>query len=249
MEKIGYSLVELKSNNEVKFWDTYPNAVEIYNDETNMNDVLYGVSIGYEHKGYKFCERYVIDNLPSEFHKLEGYTYDLSNNNLILTKTYTVDNIDNIKIKIKNKINIKCNNKINEGISFANTIFQTTAEARENIAGVSQLATLAIISGKGVVNNLYWSDEIDENNNPRPFTFIDLYNNYIEMDALTVINFGKYVAFMKKTFIYFARNLKDQINNCNTYEEIIKINIDENWPNFVTWPEATEEDINNLLNI
>jgi hypothetical protein len=94
--------------------------------------------------------------------------------------------------------------KINSGFTFNGIRFQSRPDDRENIAGASQLAFMAIVAG-AQPGNLRWHEGSSD------FAWIAEDNSIHTMDAHTVVAFAQCAANYKSACIFYARYLKDQI--------------------------------------
>lgn len=92
--------------------------------------------------------------------------------------------------------------RINAGIVFQGTLFQSRPADRENIAGAAQLAFMAALGGAEVGNLRWMSPDAD-------FAWIAADNSLVPMGAQTVVAFGRAAAERKQALIFAARQLKD----------------------------------------
>ena len=107
--------------------------------------------------------------------------------------------------------------RIDAGIEFQGTLYQSGTTDRENIAGAAQLAFMAVIGG-AEPGDLRWSSpEAD-------FAWIASDNSLVPMDAQTVVAFGKAAAERKQALIFAARQLKDMLEIPADYTD------DKWWP-------------------
>jgi hypothetical protein len=109
---------------------------------------------------------------------------------------------------------------INGGFTFDGARFQTRPDDRENIAGAAQLAFMAMMGG-AQPGDLHWHGQIE------PFAWIAEDNSLIQMDAPTVVAFAKAAASFKSACVFYARELKDQIEAA---ENPASVNIETGWP-------------------
>jgi hypothetical protein len=93
-------------------------------------------------------------------------------------------------------------NRIDGGIVFKNTHFQTRDEDRENIAGAVTWAVIAVMNGAKVGDYKWHGGKED-------FAWIATDNSLVPMDAYDVIEFGKAAAAWKSEQIFAARAIKD----------------------------------------
>lgn len=92
--------------------------------------------------------------------------------------------------------------RIDAGVEFQGAVFQSRGTDRENIAGAAQLGFMAIVAG-AQPGDFRWS------NPDQDFTWIASDNSLVEMDAQTVVAFGKASAERKQALIFAGRMLKD----------------------------------------
>jgi hypothetical protein len=93
--------------------------------------------------------------------------------------------------------------RIDAGFTFKGKLYQTRQTDRENIAGASQIAFMAIVGG-AEAGDLRWADPDND------YVWIAMDNTLTPMDAQTVVEFGKAAAARKTQLIYAARELKNQ---------------------------------------
>jgi hypothetical protein len=93
--------------------------------------------------------------------------------------------------------------RIDGTFMFGGVVYQSRPQDRENIAGASQMAHIALTLGGKLPGDLYWHDGTD------PFVWIAADNSLNPMDAPTVIAFGQAAAAHKHAHIFAARQLKD----------------------------------------
>lgn len=92
--------------------------------------------------------------------------------------------------------------RIDAGFEFEGVRYQSRPGDRENIAGKSLEAFMAIVSG-AQPGDLRWS------NPERDFAWIAADNSLVPMDAQTVMAFGKAASAHKETHVFAARQLKE----------------------------------------
>ena len=107
-----------------------------------------------------------------------------------------------LRARTQDAIDAERDRRIDAGLTFNGVRFQTRAADRENVAGASQLATLAIMAG-AQPGDLRWHGGAAD------FAWIAEDNSIVTMDAQMVIDFGKAVAAHKSAHIFAARALKD----------------------------------------
>ena len=107
-----------------------------------------------------------------------------------------------IRARTQDAIDAERDRRIDGGVTFNGTRFQTRPADRENVAGATQLATLAVMAG-AQAGNLRWHGGASD------FAWIAEDNSVVTMDAQTVIAFGQAVAAHKSGHIFAARALKD----------------------------------------
>jgi hypothetical protein len=102
--------------------------------------------------------------------------------------------------------------KIAEGFEFDGVMYDSRPEDQKRISGASLLAYMAVANG-AQPGDYYWHGGID------PFEWIAQDNTTVQMDAFTVIEFGKKAAEHEKRYIFAARNLKDMDVIPDDYED------------------------------
>jgi hypothetical protein len=107
-----------------------------------------------------------------------------------------------LRARTQDAIDAERDRRIDAGVTIDGTRFQTRPADRENVAGATQLATLAVMGG-AQAGDLRWHGGGSD------FAWIAEDNSTIPMDAQTVIAFGQAVAAMKSAHIFAARSLKD----------------------------------------
>ncbi len=101
------------------------------------------------------------------------------------------------------------------GFEFNGKRYQSFPTDRENIAGASQLAFMAIVAGSPA-GNLKWRGADTED-----FHWIAEDNSLTPMDAQTVVNFATAAARHKAKMIFASRALKDMDPIPSNYEDDI----------------------------
>jgi hypothetical protein len=107
-----------------------------------------------------------------------------------------------LRARTQDAIDAERDRRIDAGVTFNGVRLQTRPADRENVAGATQLATLAVMGG-AQAGNLRWHGGASD------FAWIAEDNSIVTMDAPTVIAFGQAVAAMKSAHIFAARALKD----------------------------------------
>jgi hypothetical protein len=107
-----------------------------------------------------------------------------------------------LRARTQDAIDAERDRRIDAGVVFNGVRFQTRPADRENVAGATQLATLAVMAG-AQAGNLRWHGGASD------FAWIAEDNSIVTMDAPTVIAFGQAVAAHKSVHIFAARALKD----------------------------------------
>jgi hypothetical protein len=107
-----------------------------------------------------------------------------------------------LRARTQDAIDAERDRRIDAGVTFNGTRFQTRPADRENVAGATQLATLAVMAG-AQAGDLRWHGGASD------FAWIAEDNSIVTMDAQTVIAFGQAVAATKSAHIFAARALKD----------------------------------------
>lgn len=99
-------------------------------------------------------------------------------------------------------VNRERDRRVDDGFLLDGQKFQSRPKDRENIAGASTLAVIAIMGG-AQPGDLRW------HGGSTNFVWIASDNSLVPMDAYTVINLGKTAAAWKSAHIFAARVLKD----------------------------------------
>jgi hypothetical protein len=107
-----------------------------------------------------------------------------------------------MRARTQGAIDAERDRRIDAGVTVNGTRFQTRPADRENVAGATQLATLAVMAGAQAGDLRWHGGESD-------FAWIAEDNSIVTMDAQTVIAFGQAVAAHKSSHIFAARSLKD----------------------------------------
>lgn len=106
------------------------------------------------------------------------------------------------KMKLIVSINNYRDELISNGFLFNNTRFDSRPEDQKRISGAALLAFMAITQG-AQQGDVYW------HGGSEPFSWIAQDNSIVEMDAYTVVEFGKTAAEHERMHIFAARTLKD----------------------------------------
>jgi hypothetical protein len=102
----------------------------------------------------------------------------------------------------KEDVNAERDLRISAGLIFQGKPFQSRPEDRENVAGATTWASLALMGGAKPGDYRWHGGEED-------FAWIAADNSLVKMDAPTVIEFGKALGAWKSAHIFAARMLKD----------------------------------------
>lgn len=100
------------------------------------------------------------------------------------------------------QINTHRDDRIASGFTFQNNIFDSRPEDQKRISGAALLAFMAILNG-AQENDYMW------HGGQEPFAWITQTNTTVQMDAQTVVEFGKVAAEWERAHIFAARTLKD----------------------------------------
>lgn len=109
--------------------------------------------------------------------------------------------------------------RVDGGVTFAGTRFQTRPKDRENIAGAFSLALGAVVAGAKLGDLRWHGGDAD-------FAWIAEDNALVPMDAHTVMAFGRAVAGYKSACTFACRAIKDRILG----GEVIDAAADTLWP-------------------
>ena len=102
----------------------------------------------------------------------------------------------------KEQVNVERDARISSGLYFQGNLFQSRPEDRENVAGATTWASLALMSG-AKPGDYRWHGGAED------FAWFAADNTLVKMDAPTVIDFGKALGAWKSAHIFAARALKD----------------------------------------
>lgn len=91
--------------------------------------------------------------------------------------------------------------RVDGGFTFGGVLYQSDAEARENIAGAAQLAFAAIVRG-AEPGDLHWHGE------PEDFKWIAFDDTRVPMDAETMFSLGQAALAHKRRHIFAGNDLK-----------------------------------------
>ena len=108
--------------------------------------------------------------------------------------------------------------RVAQGFLFQGNMFDSREEDQKRIAGATQLAFMAIMSG-AQPGDYTWAGE-------GTFQWIAQDNTLVNMDAQTVVEFGRIAAAWERAHVFAARSLKDM--------EVIP----ENYSDDIWWPSA-----------
>ena len=117
-------------------------------------------------------------------------------------RTRTPEEIAERREYLSSQITRLRDQKIAEGFEFNGVVFDSRPEDQKRISGAGLLAYMAAAQG-AQPGDYYWHGGAE------PFTWIAQDNTAIQMDAFTVINFGKKAAEHERSHIFAARELKD----------------------------------------
>lgn len=102
----------------------------------------------------------------------------------------------------KEDVNTERDRRISSNFLFNDVEFQSRPEDRENVAGATTWASLALIGGAQPGDYRWHGGEDD-------FGWIAADNSIVKMDAPSMIDFGKALGAWKSAHIFAARALKD----------------------------------------
>lgn len=109
-----------------------------------------------------------------------------------------------LRARTQDAIDAERDRRIDTGVTFNGTRFQTRPQDERNVTGAVLLATNAILAG-AQPGDLRWHGGASD------FAWIAEDNSIVTMDAQTVIAFGQAVAAHKSAHIFAARALKDSV--------------------------------------
>lgn len=106
------------------------------------------------------------------------------------------------RIVTPDEVDIERDRRVDLGVTYNGEVYQSKIGDRENIAGASQLAMMAIMDGakKG---DYRWAYENTD------FQWITADNEVVKLDAYETFALGKAAAETKQKLIFAARQLKD----------------------------------------
>jgi hypothetical protein len=109
---------------------------------------------------------------------------------------------DHEEVNLRLHVDLERDRRINGGFAFEGVQYQSRDTDRENIAGAAQLGFMAIVAG-AQAGDLRWHGGSSD------FQWIALDNSRVDMDAQTVVEFGKAAATYKQELVFAGSNLKE----------------------------------------
>lgn len=106
------------------------------------------------------------------------------------------------KLVGKQSVTMERDRRIQRGFPFNGKNFDFDSNSKANIAGAAQMAFMAIVAGAPAGYYLW-------HGGASPFQWIAQDNSLVQMDAMTVVEFGKTAAAWEQSHIFAARMLKD----------------------------------------
>lgn len=214
MEQIGYSLIN-SNNQEVQYWGTsnvdrssLPEKIVLPN-----GDIIYSPSLG-NIQTWKLVERwYSYDTDP--YKVKTGETISFDGTKIIVTCQYNELELSLAKLQKLNYLASFRYDREISGIIYANNIFATDRQSRVNYVGALTQAS---------ANNQYtvrW----------KVYSIDDEKSKFVTLDANDVIYIYSYgIDYITKCFDK-EDELIELINQANTLNTLININITSDWPN------------------
>lgn len=112
------------------------------------------------------------------------------------------DKAAEVQTQLRAAVNTEKDRRINAGLTFNGTLFQSDPESRENIQGAATVALAALQNG-AVAGDFRWHGGMSD------FTWIAADNTEVPMDAQTMWTFGEAAMAHKQAHIFAAKALKD----------------------------------------
>lgn len=215
-----------------------PYQIEAWDgDHHNLQD-LDAVNSGL---GYTGLGAYPVTYLVPEFDPTmqtlsDTYVYVINNDKTItatqnirnLTSSELQTNLINAKNTKLQAVRNKMDSVINNGAVFKSKTMQIDLASRTTIDGAALLATLFNLQCSAnkidPTGNLRWADPDHD------FAWISEDNTSLNMDAPTVVLFGKCVAVYYSKIVSTAREMKNFVLNLDNINEVNNFDENQNWP-------------------
>lgn len=212
--KVGYSLVDLETSQEVMFWGDTIGSLSTPPVEIILpnRDAVYGFHLGETFQNtYKFVERWIDASPETEWHKHIDQQILIQNDRVVVQYIYELPHIEILKTKIKAKIAEKRWEIEISGVTDSNDI--TFATDRE-----SQTKYIAIAVKLLSVDVSTWSIHWKTVN-----------GNFVTLNASEMQNVINLVMNHVQTCFDKESDLHSLLDAATTYEEVFSIDITTGW--------------------
>jgi hypothetical protein len=129
-----------------------------------------------------------------------------------IVRDRTPEEVEQRRVELSQQITAYRDQKIAEGFEFNGTMYDSRPEDQKRISGAGLLAYMAVAQG-AQPGDYYW------HGGSEPFQWIAQDNVPVQMDAFTVIEFGKKAAEHERAYVFAARSLKDMPVIPDDYED------------------------------
>lgn len=138
--KVGYSLVDIDSNQELQFWGNMVGEIHSMPIELILpnKDVVYGFSVGevFQNK-YKFLERWIDDNKTTEWDEILNQNVIITQDKAIISYEYEIPPLDILKIRKKEQLaNLRWQKEVG-GIEIDENMYSTDRESQTKYTSIA----------------------------------------------------------------------------------------------------------------